>query len=203
MSLLQTRKYFDDLAPRWDSLPGPPDAVERIARFTAQMDLARARRVLDVGCGTGILAPLLLDLLSPSAIVVELDFARAMLHEAARRVADDRVVHLCADARALPAQRATFDRVLCFNVLPHLGANPRACGELLRVLQPDGLLGVAHLMSSAELNAFHATLDPAVNSDHLPPAPVLAEILAQCGAVDVTVQEEPGWYFVRARRGAA
>jgi demethylmenaquinone methyltransferase/2-methoxy-6-polyprenyl-1,4-benzoquinol methylase len=198
---MNKRRYFNDLASRWDSLPTAPDAWQRTACFVDKMRVSDDGRVLDVGCGTGILVEHLTRVLRPTARLVELDLAERMLRESLRAHPDARVSGLCADARCLPLPSDSFDAVLCFGVLPHLGEPEVVTAELLRVLHSGGTLGVGHLMDSQELNAFHAGLGPPVAGDHLPPASVLGEILRRAGAVSVVTEERAGWYFVRAVKG--
>jgi len=50
---------------------------------------------------------------------------------------------LRADAERLPFADASFDRVLCSEVLEHVPAPERAAAELARVLKPAGLLAVS------------------------------------------------------------
>ena len=201
MNTMRKRQYFNDVASRWDSLPGPPDAWQRTACFVDKMCVSDGKCVLDVGCGTGILVEHLARALSPTATLVELDLAEQMLYESVRTHPNTRVARICADARYLPLASGSFDAVLCFGVLPHLGAPEAVIVELLRVLHPGGTLGVGHLMDSEELNAFHARLGPPIAGDHLPSARVLGEILCRAGVVSVVTEEHPGWYFVRAVKG--
>jgi ubiquinone/menaquinone biosynthesis C-methylase UbiE len=196
------RTYFDELAERWDSLPIPPGTEGKVAAFCAEACPAAASRVLDAGCGTGLLAPHLLSRRDAAASVVELDFALEMLREDRRKHPDARLLHICADARQLPFAEACFDAVLCFGVLPHLGAPEAALAELWRTVRPDGTLSVGHLMGSSELNALHQSLGEPVAGDTLPPAAALARILGELGAVAVRADDVPERYFVRADKGA-
>lgn len=194
------RAYFNDLAPRWDELPRPENAPALIQRFVERGGDPSARRILDVGCGTGILLPSLLETHRSAACIVELDFAEEMLQENARRHADPRIVRVGADAQALPFRNACFDLVLCFGVLPHLCATGTALRKLLRVMLPGGSISVGHLMNSAELNDFHQSLGEPVAHDRLPPVQSLAGTLREFEMTVVCAEESPGWYFVRATR---
>jgi ubiquinone/menaquinone biosynthesis C-methylase UbiE len=192
--------YFNRLAVEWDQLPSMEGAEAKVRRYVAQSAVRSPRHVLDVGCGTGILLPAVLESLPGVESVVELDFALEMLHENARKFPDQRVRRVCADAMRLPAASGSFDLVLCFGILPHLEDGRAALQELLRVLRPGGALSVGHLAGSRELNAFHGSLSGPVSGDALPASDALAHALTGGGAVHVQTEEDPGWYFVRAEK---
>ena len=47
-----------------------------------------------------------------------------------------------ADAVELPFANATFDRIICSEVLEHIGDDNAAIGELVRVLKPGGTIAI-------------------------------------------------------------
>ncbi len=194
------RDYFNELAPAWDGIPTPPDAEEKARRFVREALHPADRIVLDLGCGTGILVPALLD--HNPARIVECDFAEGMLAENRRKWRDGRIGRVCADALALPFEAESLDAVLCFGVLPHLGHAADAIQELLRCLRPGGTIAVGHLMDSEELNRFHAGLGGPVRNDRIVPARDLALLLRLLGTVPARADECPGWYFVQAEKAA-
>jgi ubiquinone/menaquinone biosynthesis C-methylase UbiE len=159
-----------------------------------------ACRILDVGCGTGILLPYLLKACRAATCLVELDFAEEMLRENSRKVADRRAWRVCADAQALPFRDEYFDLVLCFGVLPHLTDLESALAEQLRVLRPLGVISAGHIMGSQELNAFHRSLGEPICHDTLLPAESLATRLRRLGAIPLAGEEDPEWYFVQATK---
>lgn len=202
MSGTAKRLYFNELAPRWDEMPQPADAAARVAAFCARACPAEARWVLDVGSGTGVLVAPLLERLGPKARLVELDFAHAMLRQAASKTTDARLLAVCADALAMPFPPAVFDAVLCFGILPHLGPAPEALARLWEAVTPGGVLAIGHLMGSSELNARHRSFGGPVAEDFLPEAPEVAGLLLELGAVAVEAEDKPEGYFVRAAKGA-
>lgn len=89
--------------PRLAALYDPldPDRTD----LDAYLDLAQesdARRVLDIGCGTGVLALLLAD---RGVEVVGLDPARASIDVARAKPGGERVHWICGDTTALPPLR--------------------------------------------------------------------------------------------------
>jgi ubiquinone/menaquinone biosynthesis C-methylase UbiE len=95
-------------------------------------------RLLDVGCGTGILlgAATRRD---PSAGVYGIDLVPEMLERAARRGAGRWHLAL-GDAKALPFADACFDAVASSSSFHHWAEPRLALGEIARVLRPGGRL---------------------------------------------------------------
>jgi ubiquinone/menaquinone biosynthesis C-methylase UbiE len=199
MSTQAIREYFDALAPRWDTLPSPPDAGDKARRFVERALPRAAERVLDIGSGTGLLLEHLAGSRPGLRMIVEVDLAEAMLRQA-RAKGDARARFVCADAVRLPLAAGSFDAVLCFGVLPHIPDVDAACRGLLAALKPGGVLAVGHMMDSATLNDFHAALDGPVSSDRIETAAALAARLGALGARVEAAEEEPGWYYVAASR---
>jgi SAM-dependent methyltransferase len=194
------RPYFNSLATEWDCIPSAPNFTGRIWTFLKRSHRAGARRVLDVGCGTGILVPELLNLYGSATCLVELDLAEDMLRVNSAKFPGASIGRVCADAQAMPFSDACFDLAVCFSALPHMPEKSSAMRQILRVLHPGGVICVGHLMGSRELNAFHGSLEGPVEVDFLPPAAVLAQMLKDLGAVAIEAEENSDWYFVRAEK---
>lgn len=97
--------------------------------------------VLDVACGTGILARTAVPRVGATGSVTGLDLDPAMLAVAARLSpsADWRQ----ADAADLPFEDAAFDAVVSQFGLMFFPDRAQAIGEMVRVLRPGGRLAVA------------------------------------------------------------
>jgi len=194
------RPYFNNLAADWDSIPVAPNSAGRISRFLKRSYIHGARRVLDVGCGTGILVPDLLNLYGSTTCLVEFDLAEDMLGVNSAKFPRGNVGRVCADTQTMPFSDACFDLAVCFSALPHMPDKSAALRQILRVVRPGGILCVGHLMGSSELNAFHSSLEGPVTVDFLPPATALAQMLKDLGAVEILAEENSDWYFVRAEK---
>jgi ubiquinone/menaquinone biosynthesis C-methylase UbiE len=124
------RSQFERLAPRWDAMR----AAQAFDPFEAALAaLSPPRRALDVGTGTGR-AAVLIARQFPEAEVVGVDFARAMVDEARRKLPPelaDRVSFAQADAARLPYDDGSFDLVALANMIPFFD-------ELARVVAPGG-----------------------------------------------------------------
>lgn len=123
----------------------------RCGRASAAGEPERRFRVLDLGCGTGALAQLVLDSL-PFARVTGVDLSANMV-DAARDRLGGRVRLHQADAERLPFAEGAFDAVLANDVFHHLPDGPRASFESWRVLARDGMLVLGDVWAPAPVRA--------------------------------------------------
>lgn len=196
------RTFFNGMAASWDEAGSREPMDEGVRAFVQRSFAPVARTILDIGCGTGILAPHLLTAYPRAEVIIELDFAEEMLAVNRRKFQDHRLVRLAADACNLPFPDGSIDLILCFNVAPHLGNAGLAFADMLRVLKPGGTLAVGHLMSSNELNCFHGSLHGPVAHDRLIPVEELCAALTRLGGSNCISEERPGWYFLKIGKGA-
>lgn len=114
-------------------------------------------RVLEVGCGSGVVARALARMVAPHGQVVGADASAAML-EVARGLADEQglggLVHFKeADCRSLPFPDQSFDAVLAVTTLSHVPGVERALMEIVRVTRPGGRVGVFDIDGDSSLIA--------------------------------------------------
>ena len=125
---------FDKLAPVWDSMRMP----DTLAPIEAALDrvASPARRVLDLGTGTGAVARLVADRF-PGADVAGADIAAQMIQEARRLTDSSRITYQVADAQNLPFADGSFDLITLGNMIPFFD-------ELARLVASGGHVIVAY-----------------------------------------------------------
>lgn len=94
-------------------------------------------RILDVACGTGIVARLVFKKSGNTSSVTGLDINPGML-AVAREVSPPEINWMEASAEEIPAEDNTFDVVLCQISLMFVPDKRKALGEMYRVLKPKG-----------------------------------------------------------------
>lgn len=99
-------------------------------------DVTAGQSVLDVACGTGIVARTAAERVGPEGRVVGVDLNEAML-TVAERVCPGIELRQ-ADVTVLPFDDATFDGVLCQMALMFFPDRQAAIGEMGRVAKPQG-----------------------------------------------------------------
>lgn len=197
----ERQKFFNQQAANWDA-ESNEEKTQALQKIFKQLHLHLKGWVLDVGCGTGILAPILSKFLEGRGKVVEFDFSLEMLRQNRNNFSSQgmQLLQLNGDAHFLPFASQKFNFLACLAVLPHLSWPHLAYREWHRVLQPDGNLLILHLMSSERLNQFHSQAGQAIQSDHLPPVEVVSSHLQSEGFQINKSLEKENLYLILARK---
>jgi len=114
---------------------------------------ANGENVLDVACGTGVVARLL-DERGHAGRLVGIDLNTAMLSVA--RTKSRKIEWIEGSALDLPFRGHSFDVVLCQLGLQFFPDRPRALGEMVRVLKPGGRAGISVYSAIEHTPAAHA-----------------------------------------------
>jgi ubiquinone/menaquinone biosynthesis C-methylase UbiE len=140
-----TREWYDFIGQMGNVLPAIHLGGQEATRALLDMcQLDATSQVLDVGCGTGHTACLIVE--QYGAHVQGIDISEVMIaraNERARRQGvADRVEFRVADVRELPFEANSFDVVVFESVLTPLpGDEKQALAEMVRVLRPGGRIG--------------------------------------------------------------
>ncbi|MGE4594317.1 MAG: class I SAM-dependent methyltransferase, partial [Gammaproteobacteria bacterium] len=112
-------------------------------------------RILDVGCGTGLVAQRLFQLGHKQ--IDGLDFSKEMLEVA--RSKDIYVDLMNADlTKTLSINPSVYDLVVSCGTFTHSHVGPEAFDELLRIIRPGGIVCVSINAEIYESNGFYKKL---------------------------------------------
>ena len=125
-----------DAASVYEQLFVPALFGQWAAIVAEEATLQPGDRVLDLACGTGVLARAAADSVSPGGSVVGLDPAEGMLAVAGRNGSG--IEWRQGLAESLPFEDASFDAVVCQFGLMFFQDPRRVLQEARRVLRPDG-----------------------------------------------------------------
>ncbi len=102
----------------------------------------KARRILDLGCGTGRSLQGVADGLRPAAIAWGLDLSAGMLAQARRLDSHYRLVQ--ALAPRLPFQTGSFDLVYCAHAFHHFYRKAHVVQAAYNILRPGGAFAIVN-----------------------------------------------------------
>jgi ubiquinone/menaquinone biosynthesis C-methylase UbiE len=125
------------LAERFEIRASDPRQHRLWRDFLAGAPLVDGARILEVGCGTGIITAKIAEL-PGVAEAVGVDLSPYFVERARRRAPSLRFQ--VADGRSLPFDQDTFDGVVFATTLCHVPGPERALAEAHRVLRPGGYL---------------------------------------------------------------
>lgn len=139
LSLRPEWARYDDVAEAYDRYVVPNGYALLAKDLVSVLQVPPASTLLDVGCGPGTGSAFAEEAVGPGGMVVLLDVSRAML----RRASHGGLGRLVAGvAPGLPFRDGVFDGVVASLVLSHFDRYEPALVDMVRVLQPDGCLGV-------------------------------------------------------------
>ena len=117
----------------------PEDSISRdrhrFAYESAAQRLTATDDVLDVGCGEGYGAPILLG---AGRSYVGIDLSEAVVGEARGNFGSDRARFSAFDGARIPLDDAAFDAAVSFQVIEHVTDVSAYLTEIRRVLRPTG-----------------------------------------------------------------
>ena len=194
------REFFNSRAHQWDS-PQDSDKLIRLENIFRKFGIYPQRNVLDVGCGTGILHPIITRMKKDPVRLFELDFSESMIKQGREKFKKDSLLHtlyIHADGEQLPLLNDSIQWIIAFAVVPHLSDKRKAIREWHRVLDLQGTLIILHLMGSDRLNEFHASAGDEIARDHLPSAANFASSLQESGYCIKEAVDQDDLYLIHA-----
>jgi ubiquinone/menaquinone biosynthesis C-methylase UbiE len=120
--------------------------ARRSQAYFARLPLADARRVLALGCGTGVEVRALRRLTGPEVAIVGVDHSPALIDAARRHTADEglaaNVTYQVGDAHHLPDGDGEFDIVTLHTLISHADDPLQVLREARRLVRPGGTVAV-------------------------------------------------------------
>jgi ubiquinone/menaquinone biosynthesis C-methylase UbiE len=201
MSAATYRSFTGTAAENYQRYFVPTIATAVSVELLRMADLQKGERVVDVACGTGLIARLAAEQVGPTGAVTGVDIAPEMIDVAksVEAVPAPRIEWHVADAKKLPLPDASYDVATCQMGLMFMENRPAALAEMRRVLVPGGRVVVntpGHIQPVFEhmkqavvehINPDLGVFVQAVFSIHEPD--MLESLLSEAGFEDVSASE--------------
>jgi SAM-dependent methyltransferase len=148
MNATETFQISVETAETYEAAFVPSLSAHLAPHLLDAAEVTAGDHVLDVACGTGIVARMATERIGPAGRVVGLDRNEAML-TVARRIRPD-LDWRRGEAMSLPFPDDSFDVVLCQSGLMFVPDPAAAVGEMARVVRPGGRVA-AQVWSSLDV----------------------------------------------------
>jgi len=189
------KTYFNKIAKDWDEQFYTPELAIFLENLLPNFGLEPGQDILDVGTGTGVLIPFLLQAIGPLGFITAIDYSEKMVEICKSKYSHlQNVLIELQDVEELNLASESFDAVTCFGLFPHLENKKQTLYHIKRVLKPGGKFIIAHALSSDEIK-YHHSVSSAVAHDVLPEKQEMERLLRKTGFIDIFIEDESGRYL--------
>ena len=181
--------FFDDRAAAWDQNERP-EVYNIVKIIIDKIAPAPAAKILDIGCGTGILYPFL-KAYKPAEIL-HIDVSEGMLEQFRKKHPHANLLR--ADFETAALEENYFDYIIAYNVFPHFTDKQKVFDNAMRFLRPGGSFYIVHSMTREELQRVHGSNNQ-TKKDLLPAPAEMRQMYQNSGFENIIIEEKsPGFY---------
>jgi len=152
--------FFNKLAERWDE----NDIVdsEKYRRIIKFLRLKEKDKILDVGTGTGVLIPYVLEV-EKNVWIFAIDIAEKMIDKLKSKNFPKNVSPFIMDICKTSYKENFFDKIIANACFPHFDNKKMALKEIYRILKKDGIFVISHPIGREYVNEIHKKYYPVEN----------------------------------------
>jgi ubiquinone/menaquinone biosynthesis C-methylase UbiE len=137
---------LDVVVARLEARGKHPRFISMMDQYLQAMDIDSAKTVLDVGCGTGVVARAIARRKGFAGRVIGIDVASYLI-AAAKRLAEEEGVASAiefrtGDSHGLQLSDAVFDAAVAHTLVSHVSDPLAVLKEIARVVRPGGTVGI-------------------------------------------------------------
>ncbi len=155
MKMIKLEKIFVNLSARARN-------IKTIEQLFNQIDLSNVKKVLEVGCGIGVLSSYLVEKYRWKVTGIDLDSEQ--IERAKKDYKENKYLKFIeADATKLPFGDSEYDLVLSSDAMHHIPKWDKALNEISRVLRPNGFYVLSDIALPKLFGKFSLPVDDIVN----------------------------------------
>lgn len=192
MKLSASRDFFNSNAQDWDNIT--QHNPDKINYLLDKLALTFQDSVLDVGTGTGIILPFLLQKLNHRGSITAVDLAEKMIERARKKYGQYPIEFITGNVTSLHRPQ-TYKAIICYSVFPHFKNQEHTLQALHELLQNNGKLLVCHSEGRQAINSRHGEIKHNVISHPLPPIEETSNLFKKVGFQILDKEDTPEIYL--------
>lgn len=151
-TILSMEEFFDNLSEYWDD--NEKASQDELKSFLSFLDIKKGDKVLDLGCGTGIITNLLYE--KSNETVIGMDLSKKMIEKAKEKYKNNPNLKFINSNFLTCDFKSKFDYIILFNAYPHFVDKEKFKISVLNALKDNGKLAIIHNLSRKELEICHS-----------------------------------------------
>lgn len=144
------KSFFDEKAESWDL--GNDERSDLREKLIRRLPISNGMKIIDIGCGTGVITPLLHSL--SNTPVLGVDISPRMIEIAKGKDKENQNEFVCADFCQMNFAYP-YDGAIFYNCYPHFMDLDALKLALIQCLKPGGFFAIVHNSGRGELFACH------------------------------------------------
>lgn len=187
--------FFNTMASKWDEIIYVDN--DKINYALDKTNVEKGSKILDVGTGTGVMIPFLIDKIGEKGEVIAVDIAQKMLCIAKDKFKDNNRVSFLNLNIEIDDIEEEFDLIVCYSVFPHFENKTRTIKKLVNNnLRENGRLLIFHSQSKEDINKIHKQADDIVSEDKLIDLKTQQTIFENAGLNVIDGIDNQNMYFI-------
>jgi len=197
---LNQKTFFDEVAAEWDNRNHhDPEKIMNILNTVGFKDGAS---VLDVGCGTGVLVPYVLELIGTNGRIVGLDYSENMLLIAREKFPKGNypnVDFVLGDILTYETDDK-FAVVICYSSFPHFPDKAGSIKKMAKLLKPRGKLAICHSQGRNHINKMHKDMGGDMAKVELPSVDIVSQFMVEANLnVQIAIDDDEKYVLVAVK----
>ncbi|HOK56818.1 MAG TPA: class I SAM-dependent methyltransferase [bacterium] len=159
------KEFFNNMAENWDK--NDKVASNKYRRIIEELKIEDGLKILDIGTGTGVLIPYLLE----TGKIIEIyaiDYSEKMIEKFREKNFPENVKSFIMDIHNTDFENNFFDRIIANACYPHFEDKEKAIKEIYRILKKNGIFIISHPTGRKFVNELHKKTHPLIKKDIIP-----------------------------------